>query len=324
MHNTPADLVVLMDMRATTLLVLLVQDSMAGAPHYASRTSSPPQSVVDLLVSKGHTDMSSIAVVGNGPLSLLNRARIATFSIVFRFNDVNNKWSGEKTTVRVVRHPSWFTFKKTVKPEWHVSPYQSDVPVDAAVVTYVYESQHGTENTAPPNSQLFPSCDCGPACSHASGWAGPSTGGAALSLLQEVPNITAIHVFGMNWNGDADMHTDFANSSIVAHCCTKCVIHVTKDDSYGPQLVGGMLVLVIVASSVCLCTSVFASQAAVSYARKHPPFLPLNPSLHHSKKDLSEGDSEAASSLERPLLNDQEEQRMLDTLGDDRRTGQEP
>ena len=61
-----------------------------------------------------------VAVVGNGPLSLRDRASIARARKVFRFNDVNNFWDGENTTIHVVRHPSRSTTKMAGVPEWHV------------------------------------------------------------------------------------------------------------------------------------------------------------------------------------------------------------
>ena len=296
-----------MGCRRTFLCTVLVSFVYSGSRNHAtSNASSPPSDVVQLFAGKGYTDISSVAVVGNGPLSVSDRARIAFSSIVVRFNDVNNKLKGEKTTVRVVRHPSWFTFKHTVHPEWHVSPKASDIPSDAKVVTYVYESQHGSRNAVNSSERLFPSCNCGPSCLHSTAWAGPSTGGAALSVLQEVSDIRHIHVFGMNWNGDSDMHTDFANKSIVTGCCTKCIIHPTASTNYGVQLVGGMLVAVVVAVFLlCFCTSLLATRAVIGYSRTHHlPLIALNPSHHNRKKaedQRPEGDD--VSSLDELLLN---------------------
>lgn len=291
-------------MRSQCILLALLH---AGTASRTVRyTSSPPGDFVDLLQSKGYTDISSIAVVGNGPLTLSDRARIALSSVVIRFNDVNNKIKGEKTTVRVVRHPSWFTFKDAIHPDWHVSPHWTSVPEGAKVVTYIYESQHGRGNTAMADARLFPSCECGDSCLHRKGWAGPSTGAAALSLLQETANITYIHVFGMNWNGDAEMHTDFANKSVVPSCCTKCIIHQTASTNYGVQLVGGMLAVVVCAVALfCCCTSFWATRSVIGYTRKHGhlPFIPLNPAHNHNRKTGDpQSDSERLQSLAEPLL----------------------
>jgi hypothetical protein len=200
-----------------------------------------------------------VAVVGNGPISRADRAAIGKAARVIRFNDVNNFWEGEKTTLRVVRHPSWFTLKHVGAPKWHVSPTDNLAPNDAELVTGVYERQHGNDNILPASSQLFPSCFCGPSCLQATTWAGPSTGGVALSVLQDINNIATIDVYGMNWNGPADMHIDFANGTIVEACCTKCVVHPTASDSYGAAFfatsvgivtIGGMVAFFLTGGTV--------------------------------------------------------------------------
>lgn len=174
-----------------------------------------------------------VAVVGNGPISRQDRREIAEASKVIRFNDVNNFWEGEKTTLRVVRHPSWFTLKHVGAPKWHVAPTNGLAPDDAALVTGVYERQHGHDNILSSDARLFPSCYCNDDCLQSTTWAGPSTGGIALSVLQELENVETIDVYGMNWNGPADMHVDFANRTLITDCCTKCVIHPTASDNYG-------------------------------------------------------------------------------------------
>ena len=175
----------------------------------------------------------SVAVVGNGPISRQDRKEIAQANKVVRFNDVNNYWEGERTTLRVVRHPSWFTLKQVNAPKWHVAPTDGLAPNDAELITGVYERQHSNDNILPDDRRLFPSCWCGDSCLQKQTWAGPSTGGVALSVLQELQNVETIHVYGMNWNGPADMHIDFANGTMIAGCCTKCVIHPTASDAYG-------------------------------------------------------------------------------------------
>ena len=173
-----------------------------------------------------------VAVVGNGPISRADRRQIEAASRVVRFNDVNNYWEGEKTTLRVVRHPSWFTLKHVGAPKWHVAPTDDLAPSDAELVTGVYERQHSTDNILPDTTRLFPSCPCGDSCLQRTTWAGPSTGGVALSALQELDNVETIHVFGMNWNGHPG-HTDFLYPTLVADCCSKCTIHPTRSTDYG-------------------------------------------------------------------------------------------
>lgn len=201
-----------------------------------------------------------VAVVGNGPISRADRVEIAEATVVIRFNDVNNYLEGEKTTLRVVRHPSWFTLKHVGAPKWHVVPTDALAPSSAALVTAVYERQHGRDNIAPDTTRLFPGCWCGDACLHNQTWAGPSTGGVALSVLQEIRNVETIDVYGMNWNGPAEMHADFANQTLIVDCCTKCVVHPTASNDYGGAFfatsiglltIGGIAAFFLTGGTIC-------------------------------------------------------------------------
>tara|TARA_B100000575_G_C23074098_1_gene618677 strand:+ start:107 stop:856 length:750 start_codon:yes stop_codon:yes gene_type:complete len=222
-----------------------------------------------------------VAVVGNGPISHADRKAIAKASKVVRFNDVNNFWEGERTTLRVVRHPSWFTLKHVGAPTWHVVPTDGLAPKDAEIITGVYERQHTNDNILPDDSRLFPSCFCGDSCLQAKTWAGPSTGGVALSVLQELENVDVINVYGMNWNGPADMHIDFANRTMVRGCCTKCIIHPTANNDYGAAFfatsaglvtIGGIVAFFVTGGTV----TVAARKILHRHSREHEtPLLGL-------------------------------------------------
>ena len=193
--------------------------------------------VTRVLLSHGFSsNVKTWAVVGNGPLFVSDHARIAMSDVVVRFNDVNNKWSAERTDIHVLRHPSWITFKR-IDPDitWHVGALADQMPEGAELVSYVFETQHSSGNMASSNARIFPSCNCGDSCLHRGTWAGPSTGAVALSALEEDPGVDSIHVFGMNWNGNEEAHIDFKNSTIVPNCCTKCQFHETSGDGYGNQ-----------------------------------------------------------------------------------------
>jgi len=211
-----------------------------------------------------------VAVVGNGPISRADRREIEEAAVVIRFNDVNNYWEGEKTTLRVVRHPSWFTLKHISVPKWHVAPTDGLAPSDAALVTGVYERQHGSENLLPDTARLFPSCNCGDDCLESRTWAGPSTGGVALSVLQEIQNVETIDVYGMNWNGPADMHIDFANRTMVPDCCTKCVIHPTASNDYGAAFFATSVGLVTIGGIAAFFLTGGTIFEARKLLRRHP------------------------------------------------------
>ena len=109
-------------------------------------------------------------------------------------------------------------------------------PDSAQVFTPVYEPQYGSDNQLPRNSRIFPNCNCGDSCLERGRFAGPSTGAVALSQLQQIPDVSTIRVFGMNWNGDADVHIDFANRTLVHGCCTKCIFYRTASNRYGSEI----------------------------------------------------------------------------------------
>ena len=176
---------------------------------------------------------TGVAVVGNGPLSGGDRVAIARRAEVVRFNDARSWWPGERTTQLVVRHPSALPPPVgccTGVPLWHVG-------VDAANnATLVYERAYGARNAADATARLFPGCTPCPLCYHNRTYAGPSTGAVVLSVLQARADVRRIDVFGMNWNGDAEMHVDFADRSLVRRCCTKCVVHPTSSEAYSENV----------------------------------------------------------------------------------------
>ena len=223
--------------------------------------------VTGVLLSHGFTgDHGTWAVVGNGPLYVADRARIAAADVVVRFNDLNNKWVGERTDVHVIRHPSWISFK-SVDPKftWHVGSLSTQISNDSDLTSFIYETQHNTGNVAPSNSRIFSSCPCGDSCLHSQTWAGPSTGAVALSALQEDPEVQNIEVFGMNWNGDSDAHIDFKNDSIVTSCCTKCSFHETSSDSYGNQTALMSLIFLGILSSVAAFLCLWETEQGGEY-----------------------------------------------------------
>ena len=191
--------------------------------------------LIQYLRTKGYTAFDSWAVVGNGPLHLTDRTRIAMADIVVRFNDANNRWKFERTDVHVVRHPSWYSFSRINAPVWDVAPMDSLMPDHAALKLYVFEAQHGSYNVLNSSTRIFEQCNCGNSCLESKTWAGPSTGAAVISELQSIPAIQSLDVYGFNSNGDVSAHIDFANKTILTNCCTKCTMHATAGDNYGNE-----------------------------------------------------------------------------------------
>lgn len=171
----------------------------------------------------------TIAVIGNGDITQEQREEIKDFSVTIRFNDVNNKMPGERTTIHVIRHPSNHVDIDTLY-EWHVSPFKTDT--NHKLFTPTFETDRG-ENNILSEKIIFPDCDCGLSCFSNQTYFGSSTGTVILDVLQSLIFVKQINVYGMNWNGDPTHHIDFKNRSIVPNCCTKCVIHSMNTTMYG-------------------------------------------------------------------------------------------
>jgi len=175
-------------------------------------------------------------VIGNGLLFVSDSELVRSMQrCVVRFNDVNSWRAGDRTDVHVVRHPSSFLTEWNDVPTWHVAVRKDQLPSDAttATSTLVYETQYGLQNEAPSDERIFPRCASCEFCRVNGTLAGPSTGALVLSALEEAASVRQIDVFGMNWNGNREMHVDFADPDLVRRCCSKCVVHDTLSDIYG-------------------------------------------------------------------------------------------
>lgn len=192
--------------------------------------------------SRGFT----VAVVGNGPITNEQRDAVGRHAdFIVRFNDCSYFRPGDKTGLRVVRHPFSFHHELVSAPVWHVAPHRDLCPSHrpglplslcqsgAAVFTAVYQYEYGLINELDDGARIFPSCDSRDSNLQARRFGGPSSGGVVISELEQTPEVHKILVFGMNWNGNPHLHIDFANSSLVSGCCTKCIIHPTVNTAYG-------------------------------------------------------------------------------------------
>jgi hypothetical protein len=189
-----------------------------------------------------------VAVVGNGPLQQADREAIESSDVVIRFNDCAYLREGEKTTLRVVRHPFPLLHDFVEAPIWHIAPrkglcesHRPDRPVEicphhsVVIFTPAYQSQYGSTNELDSSARIFSECDANNSNIQGLRYGGPSSGGLVLSHLQSSQDVASIDVFGMNWNGNPALHVDFANRSLVGECCTKCRIHQTATSFYGEK-----------------------------------------------------------------------------------------
>jgi len=262
--------------------------------------SSPVELLTAMLSASGLNRNSfdgSVAVVGNGPISEGDRRTIEAHGVVVRFNDANYLRAGEKTTLRVVREPTALSPKVSIDaPIWSISPVESFVPNTAKLATPVYESQYGGDNWISSNSVIFPSCSTCESCAQSGTFAGPSTGAAAISELNELDEIAKINVFGMNWAGAARIHIDFENKTLVHNCCQKCVFHHTQSSYYGTGLsVLGLLLVVFGGAALLSCmTGLVLETTAPRKKTETLPLLSMKLSMEKERKEgrLNVGDDE--------------------------------
>lgn len=217
---------------------------------FADKKKPRPNSTAEERIAALLNGVSEIAVVGNGPISQLDRASIAKHKFIVRFNDMNNLKPGEKTTLRAMRHPSDPPKVHVDAPIWHIGPMMNPLWSDQ-ITTLGYEHQYGARNDAPQTSRIFPHCNCGLSCieNKKDAWAGASTGAVALSVLEGIPDVKKINVYGMNWAGES-YHIDFQNRSLVKACCTTCTFHQTASSAYGSEMAASTILLIIIGSVV--------------------------------------------------------------------------
>ena len=242
-----------------------------SASRLPAMSASPRESILEFLSRHGHDDAREhVVVLGNGPVKPEDHNAIQKAKTLIAFNDMNSLAHGERPTVRVVRHPSWYSLSTVhVDTYWHIAPtrYLQKDPASYRYLSYVYERQHGEDdsNVLPSTSRIFPSCvACGDACFQNGTYAGPSSGGAVLSELSEA-GVKKIDVYGMNWGGSSGMHVDFKHPHIVKQCCTACVFHATASDAYS---FGTPLLIVVIVIAVALCFLTFGSWRVVSLERR--------------------------------------------------------
>ena len=179
-------------------------------------------------------DVSEVTVVGNGPLSTLDRDAINQSACVIRFNDMKTWVDGDKVDVHALRDNTMHLSGSSGAPVWPVISTRvglAAVESESLQPIFVHETIHG-QQTAPPTKVLFPRCTARRPHSNATN--GPSTGAAVIDALEAHDGVQRIHVYGMNWNGPPH-HVDFKHPQTVRECCTKCTLHTTERAAYLPS-----------------------------------------------------------------------------------------
>jgi hypothetical protein len=169
-----------------------------------------------------------VCLVGNGPISEENRRFIASdeCDTVVRFNDMKNAREGERCDLHVTRsngNDYWGIINRPVVdfgkvPLLLIGRAKKPPPEDRRVVD-VLERGVGLYNGCNGHKQPKKSL---------------TSGAMVMSFFQEIPSVSIIHTFGMNFIHTTSFH-DIKNEKTVHDvCCTKCIFHQTPTQTYLP------------------------------------------------------------------------------------------
>jgi hypothetical protein len=163
-----------------------------------------------------------VCVVGNGPMSELDRAAIGACPFVIRFNDMKNVHKGEPTSLLVLRYkgPKGYHGQNLCRPQ---------LPV-------LLVGHPGVRDPVPPTCQvvcrlatpakLFGAVTTAP-------W-GASTGAIMLQELQRAPSVQRLDIFGMNFAQSLRSKHIHGEKKLLQHGVSKMVLHPTPTNAYLP------------------------------------------------------------------------------------------
>ena len=169
------------------------------------------------------TGSQNVCVVGNGPLTDVQRKEIDGCETVYRFNNLKNWREGEKIDVHVQR-------------EWegtHVYAGEGMAPhARRCLVGMHADNDAGTSATAL-NTRGLRAFDAFKTCkTNNSVSTNPSAGTILLSTLQADHNVSKIDVYGMNWAFSKSQGHSAREQTLVDECCTKCEVHQPARSTY--------------------------------------------------------------------------------------------
>eukprot|EP00884_Botryococcus_braunii_P012712 jgi/Botrbrau1/21441/Bobra.0216s0049.1 len=172
--------------------------------------------------------LRTIAVVGNGPISKLQRRQISASDVVIRFNQMHNRFCGERLDIWVVRYASNVKFQyhglneiqhcPTTEPMgilksiWFLDGRGKDREAAIQKVLAKFPQLRHKPWVAidkKPLLRIF-ARDVNPTGSPSSGWAG------MMLALECAPPNARVHLFGFNWSRrhwkahNMDAEQDFA------------------------------------------------------------------------------------------------------------------
>ena len=194
--------------------------------------------------------VGEMCVVGNGPLTDLEREHIRNCHKIVRFNDTKNRLPFERCDIHIMRqHHMHHSVTDNYPASYHdgsssvilvgKNALSTEVLSDYVIERLTYQEPFdSTEYTAlgtpMEKFDVFPNCNTtriakstlNNISSH------PSLGSIALSVLDAMESVKTLHVYGMNFSF-LNSHTK-KEKDVLHQCCSKCIIHETEKTRYLP------------------------------------------------------------------------------------------
>jgi len=177
----------------------------------------------------------TVAVIGNGPLSIIdhNYIKSYSFSDIIHLNDAKNYRINDPVTFRAVRAngQGGYWGLDGSKPKYRMNqsliligdakfkPNEKKVALKITVPLVLYSKcRYCIRNIKECNSSSAP-------------W-GPTTGAIVLDLLQKDTRVYKIHVFGMNFLRLGNSQHLKNEMFLFNSCCEKCILHNPYKNTY--------------------------------------------------------------------------------------------
>tara|TARA_B110000046_G_C12985965_1_gene395652 strand:+ start:240 stop:845 length:606 start_codon:yes stop_codon:yes gene_type:complete len=193
-----------------------------------------------------------VVVVGNGPLSDIQRMAIGRAGMVVRINGAHNMLPNERCDVICLREH--YSKRGMLSSDLAKVAYTSCSNVVVFVTDMTYESVHIQRiQRFLPNAKVSfqiiydpRTCDNSNQCGlnrvatlfshtvvlpeiYVTGW---TMGILVLNYVYNEHLLDTIHVYGMNWSGNQRFHPFQLEGVTIFENCDRCVVHPTAKETY--------------------------------------------------------------------------------------------
>lgn len=204
-------------------------------------------------------NIGEVCMVGNGPISDLERKHINLCHTVVRFNDTKNRLPSERCDIHIMR-------KNRIHPSSHDNyPVSSHDGVSNVMLVGNNASYTGVlkpfvthriqyANKHSEKVSVFRACPTSvfDIYTRLNISKHPSLGLISLSYFDAMPEVRSIHTYGMNFNFTSSHSKN--EMDLLQQCCIKCIIHKPERSTYSPAPRLDMLSIII----ILILMSIFA------------------------------------------------------------------